>query len=248
MPDEPQNAARGRLSRRQMLATSGVAAGLTWIAPSVLSVNSAAAGSVLATVTVGTAVKVNGNATKDVPLPTGTFTKYLILVAEEFGQSPFQAGPLPSLMTGSFTSVTNTTASPPPSFEVWQSNSASPGTPSFKGNDTNGQWAAVVIGFTTGTTVTATAIATSSASPIAVGSGTAAVRSTWVLLGSANIGALATNWVTPSGYTKLLDTSGTNAAPDLYVARYDTLGFTVPAQSVAFGLSDSARAVQVGVG
>ena len=158
------------VDRRKILAASGVAAGALWVAPSVLSFTAAAAASALATVTPGTVVHIPGNNSTTVPLPSGTFTEYLLIIAEVTTGSG--NGTLPVLSAGSgFTVVGTDSASPPPNFIIYQS-AAGTSAPILTGNDTKGRWTAVVLGFTVGTTVTASPIASAAASPISVASTT----------------------------------------------------------------------------
>jgi hypothetical protein len=236
------------VGRRRLLAGAGVAAGAIWVAPMIVSVGAAAASSSLATVTAGDVTHVQGNNPVAVPLPVGTFTKY-ILVVSEVTTAAGNLGFLPTLAAGSgFTLLASNTATPPPNFAVYTS-AAGTAAPTLTGNDTKGRWTAVVLGFTRGTTVTSTVIASSAASPISVTGATAAVASSWVFIGSASDGASATNWVAPSGFTKVLDVGGaSNTPPDLFVAEYNSLSLTVPASSAAFGATDTAKAIVIGVG
>jgi hypothetical protein len=196
----------------------------------------------------GTAVHIQGNNNATVPLPTGTFTQYLLIVAEVTTASG-NAGFLPLLNPGSgFTLITSDSAAPPPNFAVYES---ATGTidPVLTGNDTKGRWTAVVLGFTTGTTVTNSPIAGSPTSPITVTGVSATSNSTWVFVGSASDGVGPTNWVTPSGFTKIVDIDGNNdTPPDLFVAQYNVLTTTAPATTAAFGATDSAKAILIGVG
>jgi hypothetical protein len=240
--------APARINRRRLIATAGITTGALWVAPSMLSFSAAAAASALAAVTAGTAVHIQGNNNATVPLPTGTFTQYLLIVAEVTTASG-NTGFLPLLTPGSgFTLITSDSAAPPPNFAVYKS---ATGTidPALTGNDTKGRWTAVVLGFTTGTTVTNSPIAGSATSPITVTGVSATSNSTWVFVGSASDGVGPANWVTPSGFTKIVDIDGNNdTPPDLFVAQYNVLTTTAPATAAAFGATDSAKAILIGVG
>jgi hypothetical protein len=113
------------VGRRRLLAGAGVAAGAIWVAPIVVSVGAAAASSGLASVTTGTVIHIAGNANKAVPLPVGTFTKY-ILVVSEVTTATGNLGFLPALNAGSgFTLLASDTAAPPPNFaSFWVSRRA----------------------------------------------------------------------------------------------------------------------------
>jgi hypothetical protein len=236
------------LGRRRLLAAAGVTSGALWIAPSVLTFDAAAAASALATVTAGTATHIQGNNNATVPLPTGTFTQYLLIVAE-VTTATGNAGFLPTLNAGSgFTLVDSDSAVPPPNFAVWKSNTGTID-PVLTGNDTKGRWTAIVIGFSTGTTVTAGPLASSTASPITATGATAPLNSSWVFVGSASDGVGPTNWVTPGGFTKVVDVDGnSNTPPDLFVAEYNVLATTVPATTAGYGAVDTAKAILIGVG
>ena len=124
-----------------------------------------------------------GNNSATVPLPSGTFTQYLLVLAEMTTASGTN-GVLPVLSPGSgFTLVDSNSVVPPPNFAVYKSASGT-SAPILSGNDTKGRWTAVVLGFSTGTTVTPSPIASAATSPISVAATTAVINSTWVFVGS----------------------------------------------------------------
>jgi hypothetical protein len=236
------------ITRRTLLAGLGAATTAAWVAPTILTESAAAASSSLATVTLGVFTHHSGNATKSVELPSGTFTKYLLVVSEvDKSTGP---GALPVLTSGAFSLVTSSTTTPAPNFAVYESTSTTPGTPSFT-DPSNGRWTAVVIGFTVGSTVTNGAITSGTGGTININGATAPTASTWIAVGSASIGAAANNWATITGYTTLLDVSGNNnTPPDLLVARANVLSTSVGAiGSQSYGpVTETAKAVQIGVG
>ena len=236
------------INRRRLLAGAGMTVGAIWVAPAVLSVSAAAASSGLAEVVAGTAVHIQGNNNVNVPLPVGIYTQYLLVVAE-VTTATGNAGFLPSLNPGSgFALLTSDSAVPAPNFATYHSNTGTTD-PVLTGNDTKGRWTAIVIGFTTGTSVTSSAIVSATASPIVVGGATAGVPSSWVFVGSASDGVGPTNWGAISAFTKVVDVDGnSNTPPDLFVARYNILNTSVPGTSAAFGSGNSAKAIVVGVG
>ncbi len=244
----PETSGSPRVSRRTLLVGTGVAAGAVWVAPTILTASAAAAASALATVTFGTFQHVQGNNNATVDLPVGTVTQYILIVAEVTTASG-STGFLPTLNPGSgFTLISSDSAAPAPNFAVYKS-AAGTAAPVLTGNDTKGRWTAVVIGFSVGTTVTASGINATPASPLVVTGATAPVASTWVLITSASDGVGPNNWTTPGGYTKVLDIDGNNQTPpDLFVAKNNSLLVTVPSVSASFAGLDSAKGVLVGVG
>src|SRR4051794_34572344 len=78
----PPEGGRPPIARRRVLAGAAGGTGALWVAPAMLSFSAAAAASALAGTVVGEVTHIQGNANKAVPLPAGTFTKYVLVVAE----------------------------------------------------------------------------------------------------------------------------------------------------------------------
>lgn len=247
-----------RVPRRRILQAGAATAGGLWVLPSVVSLDVVAAASVLATVTAGDPVQRSGGSAQPVPMPSGTFSRYVLvlaIVANNSGSDPSASVPAVS----GWTTVTSLVNADPPSFAIYTSTSPSaPTIPDL--NLSNGRWAAVVLGFTTGTTVYASAVASGGSATQSFTLGSTPVTptgATWVFAGSASNGLATNNWAplpSPTWSTVVSDVGGAaNTPPDLYAARYNTLTTSLPGFSQTYfqtgsgGTNYGGKGVLVGV-
>jgi len=229
-----------------------------WVTPSVLTFDAVAAASVLATVTAGEPVQRSGGSAQPVPMPTGTFTRYLLIlaiVATNNGSDP--AGSMPTITD--WTLVASLANADPPTFAVYTSTvTSAPVVPDL--NLSNGRWAAVVLGFSTGTSVYNSTIASGGSATQSftlASTPTAPTTATWAFAGSASNGLSGSNWAplsSPSWSTVVADVGGASSTPpDLYVARYNTLATSVAGFSQTYfqtgssGTNYGGKGILVGI-